>query len=79
VQTADAVFIVDLDARTLERRAGPNASHHPTDSPRPLRGVEICRVGEPAFMTVVDVDSSGGYRWQITGEVSRIERVEGAP
>jgi hypothetical protein len=79
VHTADAVYIVDLDARTLERRPGPNASHHSTDSPRPLRSVEICRVGEPAFLTVVDVDSSDGYRWQITGEVTRIERVEGAP
>ena len=78
VHTGDAVYIVDFDARTLERRRGPNANLRSTSPPRPLRSVEICRVGEPAFFSVFDGDSPGGYRWQITGDVTRIERVTGA-
>ena len=78
VHTGDAVYIVNFQARTLERRPGINADLRSTDPPRPLRSVEICRVGEQAFFSVFDGDSPGGYRWQTTSEVTRIETVTGA-
>lgn len=78
VHTGDAVYIVNFQARTLERRPGINADLRSTDRPRPLRSVEICRVGEPAFLTVFDDESSTGFRWQTTAEVTRIETVTGA-
>jgi hypothetical protein len=79
VGVADAVYVIDLDARTFARRPGPDADTRSTDHPRPLRGVEICRIGEPAFLSVFDGDAPGGFRWQTTGEITRIERMEGAP
>lgn len=78
VHTAVSVYILDFDAWTLERRLGINADARFTDHPRPLRSVEICRVGEPAFLSVFDGDSPEGFRWQTTGDVTQIERVEGA-
>lgn len=78
VHAGDALYVINFDTRTLERRRGPDANLRSTDPPRLLRSVEICRVGEPAFFSVFDGDSPVGYRWQVTGDVTRIERVTGA-
>jgi hypothetical protein len=78
VHPTDSVYIVDFDARTLERRPGPGADPFSTNSQRPPRSMEICRLGEAAFMTVIDGDAPEGLRWQTTGDITRIERVEGA-
>lgn len=75
VHTGHGVYVLDLDARTLERRPGPEADARSTDRPRPLRGVEICRVGEPAFWTITSDEAVDGYSWQTSSEVTRIERV----
>ena len=49
VHTRDSVYVVDFAARTLARMPIPGADFRSTDRVRPLRSVEICRIGEPAF------------------------------
>jgi hypothetical protein len=77
VHTRDSVYVVDFAARTLARRPILGTDFRSTDRVRPLRSVEICRIGEPAFWTIASDDSSTGFVWQTSSDVTAIERERG--
>jgi hypothetical protein len=68
--------VFDLDAGTRQRLPGPNTFAHPTDGPRPLREIKICRVGERGYWTMDPGDYLYEHLWQHSSEVQRIERMK---
>ena len=79
VHTRDSVHLFDLDARTVERRPGPNALLPNIKNVRPLRSISVCEIGERGFWTFPSDDVSVDYLWTNSSTVERIERVERRP
>lgn len=76
VHTRDSVHVFDLDARTVERRPGPNALLPNIKDVRPLRSISVCEVGERGFWSFPSEDVSVDYLWTNSSVVERIERIE---
>jgi predicted phosphodiesterase len=77
VHTRDSVHVFDLDARTIERRPGPDAVDHHTGGLRKLISINTCRVGDRGFWTFESDDILFDYYWVRSSRVERIERVAG--
>ena len=77
VTTRTSTHYLDLDARTTVRVPGASADPTINDRSRPLRSIEVCRVGESGRWTMHaegsdrdDVD----FFWAITSEIRSIEK-----
>ena len=74
VTTAHSVYVFDLDAMIVTRHPGATASSTVNDVPRPIRTIDVCRVGAcgrwtmhaEAFAPMLD------YYWQISTPVRTI-------
>jgi len=77
VHTEKSFYIMDLDAMTVVRHPGPNASPTINDRARPIRSLVHCRVGEHGYWTMDEdgpLDPNESY-WQATTIIQRIERL----
>ena len=79
VHTRDSIHVLDLDARTVERRPGPGALFVDVKDTRPLRSITVCGVGERGFWTFPSDTLLIDYFWHFTSTIERIERVERDP
>lgn len=76
VRTRDSTHRFDLDARTVERRPGPNALHPNIQDVRRLRSISVYEVGERGFWTFPPDDVSVDYLWTNSSVVERVERLQ---
>ncbi|MCU1585947.1 MAG: hypothetical protein JWM49_2503 [Microbacteriaceae bacterium] len=67
--------LFDLDAGTVERIPGPNASTSINDTCRLLRTIERCEVGSTGGWTMKSVDFMVDFYWQVCTVIVRIERL----
>jgi len=77
IQTRDSQYVLDLDAGTVQRFAGPVSNPSPNDARRRLRDISSCKVGERGRWTMwpVDGDPLVEHMWQHTSEIRSIERM----
>jgi len=79
VETQSSHYIFDLDAGTVTRHPGLTAPTTINDTARPLRAIELCRVGEPGAWTM---RSDGGYTdpvdfyWQVSTAIRSIQHLD---
>ena len=74
-----SVHVFDLDARTVERRPGPDAAVLDSVGPRPLRAIITCAVGVGGDWTIESDDPRITYFLHSSSTIERIEQVEGQP
>ena len=78
VKTRDSVHLFDLEARTVERRPGPNALLPNLKDMRPIRSIKVCEIGQRGFWTFPSDDPLVHYLWTSTSVIERIERLQPA-
>lgn len=81
VLTRRSCYVFDLDDMTVIRMPGPTASATINDRIRPLRRIEVCRVGEAGYWTMHPDDESSAvdYYWQSSTVIRRIQRILDGP
>ncbi len=79
VTRSGSVHIFDLDAGTVERIPGPNASVSVNDTCRPLRTIERCEVARTGGWTMKSHDFMVDFYWQACTVIVRIERLPDDP
>ena len=69
----------DLDTPSVVRVPGFHAIEFVTDTGRPLRSIEMCRVGEAGHWTMepFPFEQDLEYRWHISTRIVKIARVLG--
>jgi len=76
VRTDDAVYVFDLDCRTVERRPEPGARLSPSlDQPRPLLAIRMLYVGVVGIWTVDLVQDDVPYFDHFSPHVESIKRL----
>jgi hypothetical protein len=76
VSTQGSAHILDLDVMTVTRIPGLGRPASFNDVTRPLRTLEVCRVGEAGRWTMHSDDETIEFFWHIS---SRIRRIEALP
>lgn len=77
ITTLSSIHVLDLDTGTATRFPGPRAPATVNDRPRPLRSLDVCRVGERGRWTMHTDGWSDtvDYFWHVTSTILRIEKV----
>jgi hypothetical protein len=78
VRTRDSYYIFDLDAGSVQRFAGPDATASPNDECRRIRDIRRCAVGARGHWTMhtAEGDPDVEHMWQDTSVIRSIEREE---
>jgi hypothetical protein len=79
ITRSGSIHIFDLDAGTVERIPGPNASTSVNDTRRPLRTIERCEVARTGGWTMKSHDFMVDFYWQVCTVIVRIERLPDDP
>lgn len=77
VTTDDAVYVIDLDERTVTKAATLNTVPGANERSLPLRALHICWVGDLGFWTMNPDWPSPTieYYWYLTAVVQKITRL----
>ena len=75
ITTVGSTHVLDLVRGTATRFPGPDAAPTINDCCRPLRTLDVCRIGERGRWTMISDDWSIDYYWQVTSIILGIQEV----
>lgn len=76
VHTQGSIHIFDLDNKTVTRVPGEERTSSINDCTRPLRTLDVCRVGERGRWTMISDDPMTDHYWHVTSTIRAIQRRE---
>lgn len=77
VTTVGSSHILNLDRGTVTRIPGRGLAASINDVERPIRSIEVCRVGALGHWTMTADRFLTDFYWQRTSSIQRIERLTG--